>query len=175
VDESIAWFEQSAADSLAAGRMLDSKNVGMRCNAIAKWQQTVEKAVKAIVAALREVGVLTIEIGYRHEVERFIGVLLRLPRAQGNKDIQQHLRGLLDPTTRADIRSLDALAPRRPPPGQPPRRNTEYPFCDAKNKWTFPAAKGAFSADEIQRFRTLAYRVLTGAGRIISAIRRRPQ
>src|SRR5262249_48923353 len=62
-----------------------------RCQAIAKWQQTVEKIIKAIVAALREAGILSVQIGYRHDVEKFVRVLIRLPRATENKSIQQHL------------------------------------------------------------------------------------
>jgi hypothetical protein len=171
-DESIAWLEQSSADRLAAEKFLADSSGKSRCHAIAKWQQTVEKAIKAVIAALREVGVLAIEIGYRHEVERFISVLLRLPRAADNKTIQQHLRGLLDESTRSGIRSLDALAPHRPAPGQPPGRNTEYPFRDPQAAWTYPAAAGTFSVEEIRRYRALAYRISAGAKRIVSAIRR---
>ena len=54
-------------------------------------------------------------------------------------------------------------------------RRPGYPFQDAQGQWTYPAAEGVFSPDEVQQFRALAYRVLDGAGRIVSAIRRRPR
>src|SRR5205807_1888383 len=102
--------------------------------------------------------------------ERYVGALIRLPRTSGNRTIQQLLHGLLDQNTRAGIRALDGLAPQFPP-----QRNTEYPFQDPNGQWTYPAAEGVFSPEEIRHYRALAHRVLDGAGRIVSAIRRRPR
>jgi hypothetical protein len=169
VDEPIAWLSQAAADRHAAERFVaDEKGTG-RCHAIAKWQQTVEKAVKALVAALHDAGILGAGVRAKHDVERYIWALLRLPRAAGNRTIQQLLHGLLDQNTRSGISALDALVPRLPP-----RRNTEYPFPE-DGQWTYPAAEGVFSVQEVERFRALAHRILEGAGRIVSAIRRRPR
>ena len=67
------------------------------------------------------------------------------------------------------MRTLDGLTP-----GFPPRRNTEYPFRDGDEEWTYPAAEETFFEAEVQRFRDLAYRVLIGAERIVSAIRGQP-
>lgn len=175
MDEPLAWLRQAVADRLAAERFIADKGGAIPCHAVAKYQQTVEKAIKAIVAALRDIGVLHIEIGYQHEVERFMNVLIRLPRAAENKTVQQHLRGLLDENTRAGIRSLDALVPRRPPPGERPHKNTEYPFCDAEGEWIYPAADGVFSSEDVSRFRAMAHRIADRAGQILSAIRRRPK
>src|SRR5205823_6624753 len=105
-----------------------------------------------------------------HEVELYVGALIRLPRAPSNRGLQQLLHGLLDQNTRATIRALDSLVPRLPP-----RRNTEYPFQNASGQWTYPAAESVFSIDEVQHFRELAHRILHGAGRIVSAIRRLPR
>ncbi|MCI0639656.1 MAG: hypothetical protein L0Y72_12305 [Gemmataceae bacterium] len=113
-----------------------------RCHAIAKLQQTVEKAVKALVSALHDAGILGAGVRARHEVERYVGALIRLPRSRGNRAIQQLLHGLLDQNTRAAIKALDALAPQLHP-----RRNTEYPFRDARRQWTYPAAADVFSLD----------------------------
>ena len=58
MDESTAWIYQANADRETAERFIaDEKDAG-RCHAIAKWQQTVEKAVKAIVCALHEAGIV---------------------------------------------------------------------------------------------------------------------
>ncbi len=169
MDEPTAWLYQAMADQQAAERFVADEVGTGRCHAIAKWQQTVEKAVKALVSALHDAGILGAGVLPRHAVERYIRALISLPRAAGNRTIQQNLHGLLDQNTRAGIRALDGLAPQRPP-----WRNTEYPFQDAQGQWTYPAAEGVFSQDEVQQFRALAHRVLDGAGRIVSAIRRRP-
>lgn len=174
MDESVAWLNQGIADRAASERFAADEDRSTRCHALAKCQQAVEKSVKAIVAALRDAGVLHIEIGFGHAVEPFLRVLVRLPRPGDTKTIRQHLNGLLDEATRAGIRALDALAPRRPPPGGRLRRNTEYPFHAAAGGWTYPADETTFSAQEMNRFRALAYRVVAGAGRIVSAIRRGP-
>jgi len=174
VDESRAWLQQALSDRSAAERFDDADST-QRCHAIAKYQQTVEKAVKAIVVALREVGVRTTSIGYTHPIECFVSVLVHLPHGAGHRDIASHLSRLLDESTRASIYSLEELIPRRPPPGQPHRKNTEYPFQDARNQWTFPAAQGVFSSSDIQRFRRLSHDIAEGASRIIATIRRAPR
>jgi hypothetical protein len=170
VDEPTAWLNQARADRQAAERFGADEDRTGRCHAIAKLQQTLEKAVKAMVAALYDAGLLATGVRAKHDVERYVGVLVRLPRAAGHRTIQSHLHGLLDQNTRARIKVLDNLAPQ-----MPPRRNTEYPFQDAQGRWTYPAADGVFTAEEVREFRALAYRVLDGADRIVSVIRRRPR
>jgi hypothetical protein len=172
VDESTAWLQQARSDR-EAGENLFSRGAG-RCHVVAKYQQCAEKAVKGLVVVLREAGILHSKVGRGHGVARFIQVLLRLPHTADNRIPQQHLRGLLNQTVRDGIAAIDAVAPRWPAPGELPRRNTEYPFVDNTGDWTFPAAEPVFSEKEMDRFRKLAYDLLAGVGRIISAIRRRP-
>ena len=168
MDEPAAWLNQAVADRLAAEHFVADGEATGRCHAIAKWQQTVEKAVKAIVSSLHDAGVLGAGIRAKHDVERYVRTLIGLPRAAGNRTIQRHLHRLLDQATRAGIKALDGLAPQFPA-----RRNTEYPFQVAPGQWTYPAAKDVFSSDEAKQFRALAHRILDGAGRIVSAVRRR--
>jgi HEPN domain-containing protein len=175
VDEFLAWLHQAQADRNAAEFLFGSDAQHGQCHSIAKWQQAVEKAIKAIVACLRDAGLLHIEIGYRHGVERFVSVLVRLPHAKDNRTIQQQLHGFLDQQTRSGLRALDMLVPRRPAPGDGPQRNTEYPFLIANGRWTYPAAEKVFSDKEIREFRSLAQRVLHRAQRMVSALRRRPK
>ena len=111
MDEPTAWLYQAMADRQAAERFVADEVGTSRCHAIAKWQQTVEKAVKALVSALHDAGILGAGVLPRHEVERYVRALIRLPRAAGNRTIQQNLHGLLDQNTRAGIRALDGLAP----------------------------------------------------------------
>ncbi len=88
VDEPAAWLYQAMADRQAAERFVaDEKGTG-RCHAVAKWQQTVEKAVKALVSALHDAGILGAGVIPRHEVERYVRTLIRLPRAAGDRTIQ---------------------------------------------------------------------------------------
>jgi HEPN domain-containing protein len=169
VDESYAWLQQAISDRAAAERLSGDKNGAEWCHAIAKYQQTVEKAIKAIVAALH------ISTGYQHDVGHFVDVLIRLPRKAGNRDIANNLSRWLDTNTRTAIRSLDTLAPKRPAPGQPHRRNTEYPFRDPQDRWTYPAARAVFSSAEIEQFRNLSHRIARVAEQVISAIRRAPR
>jgi hypothetical protein len=91
VDEPTAWLRQGRADWQAAERFLADEEGTSRCHAIAKWQQTVEKSVKALVAALHDAGILSTNFRPRHEVARYIDILIRLPRAPGNRTIQQIL------------------------------------------------------------------------------------
>jgi hypothetical protein len=170
MDEPTAWLYQARHDRQAAERFVEDEKGTDRCHAIAKWQQAVEKAIKAIVCALHEAGILQANFRRRHEVDPYVAVLIRLPRSAGNRTIQSLLHGLLDQNTRGAIRVLDGLAPQ-----MPPRRNTEYPFQNEAGTWTYPAAKGVFSESEVEQFRSLAHRILESTGRIVSAIRRRPR
>jgi HEPN domain-containing protein len=102
VNESLAWLRQSQSDSEAAEREYRTATraeEGMWSHAVAKYQQTVEKAVKAIVAALREDGFWRgPPIGFVHEIERHIPFLVRLPRTENKKSVQRHLLRSLTPT-----------------------------------------------------------------------------
>jgi len=171
VDESTAWLEQARADRQAGERLVSSN--ASRCHIIAKYQQCAEKTVKGLIVALRDAGVLHSQPGRDHGVARFVKVLLRLPHAIDNRAPQQHLRGLLTQEVRTGLTAIDHVAPRWPAPGQPPRRNTEYPFLEGGD-WAFPAANEIFTREEVHRFRQLTYMLLAGVGRVISALRRRP-
>lgn len=172
MDEAAAWLGQAIADHKAAEHLAADPDRYGRCQAIAKWQQAVEKAFKSLIAALRDAGIVHIEIGYGHTIERFLDLLIRLPHAGTHTVVQRKLRGFLDQQTRAGIAAFDGLVPKRPPPGQQPGRNTEYPYHVGGGQWTYPAAQGVFSSDEFQRFRALAYRVVERIDRLVADIRR---
>jgi hypothetical protein len=175
VDESLAWLRQAFADREAAEREYTADG-GARvwCHAVAKYQQAVEKAVKAVVAALRESGFRRgPPIGFTHGVERHMGWLVRLPRAGGLDFVRRHLIRLFDSNTRSAIRSLEALAPKAPTGGAPFSRNTEYPYHDADGAWTYPALPDTFSAEEVDRYRALSRRLADSAGWVVASLRRR--
>ena len=175
MDEANAWLQQARSDQRAAERLSDGADGAGLGHAVAKYQQTVEKAVKAIVAELRNRGVLDMKIGRRHDVEPLVSAMIRRPRTPRSSDLFNRLSILFNQNARAEICALDALVPRWPAPGQSPRKNTEYPFHDARGQWSYPAAQGVFLSTEVQQFRDLSRRMIHGAGQVISAIPRAPR
>ncbi|HVS39495.1 MAG TPA: hypothetical protein VMS17_28315 [Gemmataceae bacterium] len=179
MDESAAWIAQANADYAAAEREYEfagRRREPVWCHAVAKQQQAVEKSIKAIVAALHECGVRGMHpVGYEHRVQSHLRLLRRLPGGGAGLSIQRKLREFLDAATRAGISRLEALAPRRPAPGDAHPRNTEYPFQAALGRWTYPAAADSFSATEVKEFRTVMRHVAYNARNIVSALRRGPR
>jgi len=167
-----AWLHQAASDLAAGDRCYDPKVEATMCHAIAKHQQTVEKSVKAIVAAPTDKGVINVATGFRHDVERLVSVLMRLPYQQANRDIQNRIHGLLNEYHRGEIKAICHLAPKRPAAGELARRNTEYPYQNRDGTWRAPSDDGSFGKKDVDRFRGIANRILEGCSRIVSAIYR---
>jgi HEPN domain-containing protein len=172
VTQAVAWFTQACSDVASAKRVLDRKDSGTYCQAIAKCQQTVEKGVKSVVAALDEARVVQMRIGRDHGVERFVQVLRRLPRRPENQGIQGTIDWWLDERWRAEIHAIDALVPRFPAPGALAALNTEYPFQAPDASWRAPAESGTFNLESVERFLRLAEHVHVGASKVRSAIKR---
>jgi hypothetical protein len=140
-------LHQASSDQQAGERERQAFNQGgipTLCHAVAKYQQTVEKAIKAVLTALREAGFANWRVGRGHEVTPYMSMLFRLPRKEENKSVLQELGKLLDGNTRRAIKTLETLGPKWPAQGQIPLRNTEYPFEDGKGGWSYPAAAGVF-------------------------------
>ncbi len=169
------WLNQALSDHHAATRLLDVEDCATYCQAISKYQQVVEKSVKAIVAAVRDVGIRAINTGYMHEVEKLVSALVLLPKAKGPTNLKDQIKALLNEGRRGEIRALCALAPKRPGPGELARRNTEYPFQRPDGSWIAPHEEGAFDLSDVERFRSLASRIIEGAAKIISAVDRLPR
>lgn len=170
--QAVAWFTQASSDVASASRVLDRTNPSTYCQAIAKCQQTVEKGVKSVIAALGEAGVLQMRIGRDHGVERFVQALGRLPRRPENQNIQATMDWWLDERWRAEIHAIDALVPRYPAPGALAAVNTEYPFQVADASWRAPAESDTFELGDVDRFLRLAQHVHVGASKVRSAIKR---
>ena len=169
------WVSQAESDRLGASRLFDAADHRTFCQTIAKHQQSVEKSVKAIGAAVRDAGIVTLPRShyYSHDVDTLISALRRLPRPKDNRDIQGRIDKLLGEHHRAEIKALCNLAPRRPGPGGLHQRNSEYPFETAPGTWTAPALPGAFDARDVIRFAKLSERIYEGTRQIVSALRRR--
>jgi HEPN domain-containing protein len=167
-----AWLRQAQNDRESLDRVLELNDDSTFCQAIAKSQQAVEKSVKALVAALIEHQQLDRKTGWGHSAEQFMTVLIHLPRSRtGTREPQSIIHDIFDERTRGEVRSLDRLAPRRPPPDSPPARNTEYPFLQ-DGIWQAPADPGVFSECEARRYRALAHRVVAGCAQVVSAVER---
>jgi len=178
MDESAAWIAQAKADFAAAereGQLAGRLKEPVWCHAIAKYQQAVEKFIKAIVAALRDCGVRGMHpIGHDHRVQNHLRLLRKLPGRGAGPLIQRKLNEFLNAATKNSISKLEKLAQRWPAPGSPYLRNTEYPFNTPRGRWAYPAAPGSFSASEVKEFQSLARRVAHNARNVVSALRRGP-
>src|ERR1051326_8738452 len=73
------WLAQAQSDLECAERVFNVQNGSTYCHAIAKCQQTVEKSVKGVVAALYDAGILQSGPSYSHGLEGEIDALKRLP------------------------------------------------------------------------------------------------
>ncbi|MGB7160911.1 MAG: hypothetical protein WBD40_22810 [Tepidisphaeraceae bacterium] len=166
------WISQADSDRFAAERVLDPAQHRTYCQTIAKYQQVVEKSIKSIAAGYRDRLLLSVPIGYSHDVARIASALRRPARPQDPADIQHHVNRLLTEHVVNEIKALDGLAPRRPPPGGLHARNTEYPFETIAGAWIAPALQDVFSINDVNRFRQLADRVYREAKEIVSALRR---
>ncbi|MCP4247291.1 MAG: HEPN domain-containing protein [bacterium] len=171
-----AWLRQVASDYAAARRVFDSANQATFCHTIGKYQQVVEKAVKALLAAMREQGVLDVRTPRAHNVDGLIAALIRLPRRRAERrELQNQVLALLNEFRRGEIHALGALAPRWPGPGELFPRNTEYPFQLNESTWQAPSDGGVFQlAKDVQRFERLARHVHVGVSRLIDAIQLAP-
>jgi hypothetical protein len=167
-----AWLRQAASDLKTADKCYDASDGSTACHALAKHQQTVEKSIKAILAALNDRGMSGVPTGFSHEVERLVSALIHLPHTPGNKDIQNRINGLLNEHHRREVRAICALAPKRSARGQLARRNTEYPYQNKDGNWRAPVDKNSFDSNDVQRFRRIAHALLTGSSRIVSALYR---
>lgn len=168
-----AWLVQSESDLEIVANLMDSQNPRTCCHTIAKCQQAVEKGVKSLIAALRDAGILSIEIGYRHEIARFMTVLIHMPHATQNRSLQARIHRLFDIKTRREIDALDRLAPHRPPPGHHASRNTEYPYQQrAGADWQTPSDSDSFTIEEVTRYRSLAHRLVIECGKLVSLLER---
>ena len=166
------WLDQAKSDWATAERVIDRRNPSTYCQVIAKYQQIVEKSIKSIVAAVDQAGIVTIRIGYSHELAKLMQSLIRGSYPSRQLDVKEKIKSLIDENTRHVVISLIDLAPKQPRPGELARRNTEYPFQKSGGDWVSPCDDEVFSLAEIDQFRSLAHRILLGSDRIVSSLER---
>ena len=166
------WLRQASSDYDCAEHLRKLTDPAMYCHIIAKYQQTVEKAVKGVVSGLNNIGASGVKLRFNHEVDIYIAALLHLPRRVELREVEERIKRMLSEYHRSEIAALSGLAPRQPAPGKQFGRNTEYPFQNPDGSWTVPAVAGVFRPDEIARFHSIALKILDGSQRIIPVLDR---
>ena len=142
--QSAAWIVQIESDFTTAELLFVRADETTYCQAISKYQQTVEKSVKAMVAAVNDLGSdLTVTASHLPVSE--IDGLLRLRRMINNASVNRLAK--IFNQHRAAVESLCRLAPRWPDDGKTFARNTEYPFI-VNGEWTAPAVGKTFTLQE---------------------------
>lgn len=142
--QSAAWIVQVESDFAAAEMLLVKTNATTYCEAISKYQQTVEKSVKAMAAAVNDLGSdLTVTASHLPVSE--IDGLLRLRRVIDNASVNRLAK--IFNQHRTAVEDLCRLAPRWPDDGESFARNTEYPFI-INGEWTAPAVGKTFTLQE---------------------------
>jgi HEPN domain-containing protein len=173
------WISQADSDFHVA-TLLNAQGGGDRayCQTIAKCQQAVEKSIKAVAAGLRDAQMLYVKnrSDYDHDVDEILSAMERLEYSARKKYYQEHLSKIMGGYYSGEIKALSSLAPRKPDQHNPLHaRNTEYPYEIQQGLWTAPAAKGAFTIEDVQRFFPLADRVHDNCKKMVSVLDRLPK
>ncbi len=177
VRQSEAWLLQIASDFAAAELLFQNMqtNPVLRCQALAKYQQVVEKSVKAMVPAVEELGIRFMTVTRDHVPAKEIDALLSLRQAIRNTAADYLAEKVLTRRRKSQILALCRLAPQYPVPGQAFLKNTEYPFNSSEfdlTIWTAPAAMSEFSEEEVQAARELAWTLMRHVKKFVSSVRR---
>jgi hypothetical protein len=168
------WLVQARSDLDSAARVFDEQNASTYCHTIAKYQQTVEKSVKGVVAALHDTGILAAGPSYTHGLDNEITDLKTLPHNHRKSVIialVSQIKRFLDVETRSGLKIVVALAPKKPASGELEPRNTEYPFQRGDGTWIAPATEDAFTLAEVEEFRLIARRTYHWAENIVFSAR----
>ncbi len=168
--ESAAWRSQAVADD-DMGTTVENVDDGRTyAHAAAKYQQSVEKAVKAVVVILRHAGIMAINQPRQHRIDMLVTAILAVPRAGVPRDPLERAHRLFSAAVRRDIRALDDVAPAWPAAGALHAKNTEYPYQVTAANWLPPADASTFTRGDMKRFRYTSRRVSKELDRIVDAL-----
>ncbi len=163
------WLRQALSD-LECAKLLET-NPELRCHAIAKYQQTVEKGVKALAVAVSDSTTTQITIQFNHDVESYINVMQRLPLKR-NSNIPQRIRSLFNVQDMSILYNLIAQAPHRPAAGERYARNTEYPFQNTEDAWAAPCDAGVYSEEELRMWGRLTTKMINEVEALVGVLYR---
>ena len=165
-----AWMQQAESDFRAAQRVDNDDDPRTRCQAIAKYQQCVEKSVKAILDKLHHAQITKARSDSKHPVARYVAVFTNIPQTKDTSALLNQLARVFSRRVIQQIHFLDSLVPEYPAPGALAARNHEYPFQVTATDWRAPSDANAFTADEIKRIRNCAGSLILGLGKILDAL-----
>ncbi|HEX4053279.1 MAG TPA: HEPN domain-containing protein [Tepidisphaeraceae bacterium] len=169
---STAWIQQAESD-LKAGKKVDNpQDPPTFCQAISKYHQALEKAVKAVASVLQHGSVFPGGPGKKHPVAPLLSAILKIPRSDDNRDLMRKLDRVFSPSLRQELKELDALAPVYPAPSTPHARNHEYPFQNSIDDWQPPCAEDAFASGEMKRFRATAENIYSALRKTVDGLER---
>lgn len=167
-----AWMTQARSDYRAAQRLDNHADPTTRCQAVAKFQQCVEKSIKAILDKLHLAAVVAQGSDSRHPVARYAQTFALAPRDKNNRNLLNQLSATFTASVIDGVKLLDSFVPVYQKPPTPQRRNHEYPYQDAALNWHAPTEPTAFSDGEMKRARACAGRLMNTLPRILTALDR---
>jgi hypothetical protein len=167
-----AWMREAESDYRAAQRVDNESDPQTRCQAISKYQQCVEKSVKAVLDKLYAAGLVRNGSDRSHKVARYVSMLTRFPVTKDSRDLLKQMQRLFTPAVGEQIELLDSLVPEYPATGSLAKRDHEYPFQDAAGNWHAPCDDDAFTAGEIKRIRHCAGVVVRSLRRVLVGLDR---
>lgn len=166
--QSEAWVTQAASDLAAGKRLYQKGDATTYCQALSKYQQTVEKSVKAMVAAVNDLGVHFMSVTPSHVPTREIDALLVLRRAIDNVSVDRLAE--IFKKYRKPVEDLCRLAPKWPDDGYTFARNTEYPFQVGAG-WAAPALPDSFTEEETETAQRTAWAFHHAAADFVRGVR----
>jgi HEPN domain-containing protein len=120
-----AWMQQAESDFRTAQRVDNDHDARTRCQAISRYQQCVEKSVKAVLDRLYGAGLIHNCSDRSHQVARYASVLTDFPAPRDNRDLLNQLRRRFTDAVVEQINLLDSLVPEYPATGALAKRNHE--------------------------------------------------
>lgn len=165
-DEALAYMRQARSNQAVGDYLFqqfcakqEERREEFWCHVVAQCQQSVEKAVKALICFGN------LDFPKTHRADQLLFFLLKRSSVLHFKtESLKRLSTLFGAQEKQVVKQLSELAPQK----DPAKRNTEYPFCIGKT-WIAPAAPAVFTFAEIQLFLKHSRRIVFTSGQIVSA------
>lgn len=167
------WLEQAQSDIKTACVLRDyakplassNSHSDLHCQIVAKCQQTVEKAVKAITAELYAQGQVKHTIGWSHSIVGCIGAI------KGAPAVKDDILYTIQESLKSNESSIDNLMNLVPKKTIPLIKNTEYPYQNSAGTMIAPASPGEFHwTNDVEYFVLLAQTIMDKANALILAM-----
>jgi hypothetical protein len=167
-----AWLQQIESDFRTAELLHDQNDEQLFCQVIAKYQQITEKCVKAMVAAVLELGVEFDNISPSHHPSKEISGLKNINLSLDRTSVEYIDRTFPRESSQI-IEELCDLAPQFPKKGDVFRKNTEYPFQE-HGAWVSPASLGVYSDSDVKKYRNFVWVLRKRTRRFVGLVKLRP-